>query len=268
MRLSLPRAVIPPDWREPLLWAGVAAAAITAAWAVRGYLGEREAAAREALETRYKPRQVVVARTDLPPGTLLEAENLALRHMPADFLPSSAVAAEQAGQLRGRTLEHALVAGEPVQMALLKPLDRVHLAERVPLGRRAVTIAVDETSALAGLLQPGDRVDVHWVEETTRRTRGLENLEVLAVGDRLHAPGTGAESGRYSTVTLQVDLVQARQLAGAGHRVAVSLRNPRDAQQVEVVRNERVVATRPAVALIVGGHGGPVPAVHRLGEAR
>lgn len=255
--------------RELLLWSLAAVAGIGTAYGMRLYLRDSALTTQRSLEQRFRPAQVVVARTNLAPGTLLEADSLALRRMPADYLPAGSLRHDQAAALRGRVLEHALAAGEPVQTALLRPLSVVHLAERVPLGRRAVTIAVDESNALAGLLRPGDRVDVSWSEESGRVPRTLANLPVLAVGDQVATAWRGDAAERFATVTLEVDLAAARLLAGARGRLALSLRNPRDTgADLQAFGAEPAPAVLASVTLIVGGQGGPTPALHRLQVAQ
>src|SRR5688572_1154799 len=104
--------------RELLLWTVAVAAAIATGFGARAYLAERGREARAAAEARFRPTPMVVAREDLVPGSQLRAASLAVRGMPADFLPASAVPASQVSQLLGRTLEHAVRAGEPLQMPL------------------------------------------------------------------------------------------------------------------------------------------------------
>lgn len=251
-------------WREPLLWSIAVGAGLATAFGARAFLEQRAEAAQATVEARYRPRQVVVARQNLAPGTLLETDSLAVRRMPGDYLPASAVFPDDAAALRGRTLAHAVAAGQPIQGALLQPVQQVRLAERVALGRRAITIAVDDTDSAAGLLQPGDRVDLHWPGRAGAASHSVANLEVLATGDRI--VGVDAQTGeRYGTLTVEVTADQARALANTGAgRPSVSLRNPRD---VGVIAEPRQVIARvaaPVVPLIVGGQGGPTPGIRML----
>lgn len=249
-------------WREGALWTVAVVAAIAAGIAMRAYLRDRAEEARVAVEARYAPAPVVVARRDLPPGTVLEGDALAVRRMPANFLPASTVRDEDAGALFGRTLEHAVRAGEPIQMPLLRAREDMHLATRVPLGRRAVTIAVDETASLAGMIRPGDRIDLTFESGGSRQS--LANVAVLATGRRM----AGHEDGGYATLTLELDAPAARRLMLAhGGSIAVGLRNPADTGVLpEGLRGREGPRAMP-VALIIGGQGGPIPAVRLLGVA-
>ena len=250
-------------WREPAIWLLAFAAAAATGFGARSYLNERGKEADRAAEARFRPTPVVVARTDLAPGSQLGPELLAVRGMPADYLPASVVPASHAQDLLGRITGHALRAGEPVQMPLLKPRAPDRLAERIPLGRRAVTIPVDESAAVAGLLQPGDRVDIRW-----RNGSGSElaNVAVLATGRQFGGDSSNASGTDFATITLELAEADARRLAEADSGdVRILLRNPADTGVASFSGLAASVRPRvPAIALFVGGNGGPSPSVHLL----
>lgn len=249
--------------REPLLWLLALAAAVGTGLGTRQYLRASEARARVALEQQFRPTPVIVARADLLPGSTLGPEVLAIRNMPSDYLPASAMRPVQAPELMGRTVAHAVRAGEPIQSALLKTRDDASLAQRVALGRRAVTIAVDESAAIAGLVRPGDRVDVRW------RGGGLPllNVAVLATGSQVVRNETG-KAQDYSTLTLELAEADARRLTERdGGDLRVALRNPADTGDAMLAK--AAGSARPrivTVPLISGGGGGPVPAIRLLAE--
>lgn len=248
--------------REPLLWVMAIAAAAVTGFAARAYLRASEAEARAALERRFQSVPVVVARADLVPGSRLAPDLLAVRNMPSAFLPSSSVRVAQAGEVLGRTMAHAVRAGEPIQTPLLQARADTKLSQRIALGRRAVTIPVDESSAVAGLLNPGDRVDLRW----RGGGQALLNVPVLATGARV-ASVDGAAAD-YSTLTLELAEADARRLAeSASTGLRVVLRNPADTGDSALVR-AMSQPTRPRVTipLIVGGSGGPVPSLRLLAE--
>ncbi len=248
--------------REPVAWLIAAFAAVVTGVAMRGYLDARSAEAMRAADARYRPTPVVVAREDLAPGSELSATRLAVRNMPGEFLPASVVGSQHAADVIGRTVQHAVRAGEPIQMPLLKARTPERLAERIALGRRAVTIVVDEAAAAAGLLVPGDRVDLLWrgaVESP------LENVPVIATGRQtLVASGTGA-GGDYATITLELPEAAARRVAASDSgALRVLLRNPADTNLVWLPTARGRRQPEPQIALFVGGQGGPTPALHLL----
>jgi pilus assembly protein CpaB len=134
---------------------------------------------------------------------------------------------------------------------------RTGLAAQITRGRRAFSISIDDSSAVTRLLKPGDRVDVISVIDLGANAGGrdnkvakifLQDVVVLAVGRNItnnfarrvdYDPSTGRERVRnlteydgYSTITVEVDPLQAQQLAaivaGSGNRLVLSLRNNDD----------------------------------------
>lgn len=204
------------------------AAGIAAFWSMRQYLDSSSAGLRRQFEARYAPVGVLVAARDLTPGQALQASDLARREMPSGYLPSGTFTPEQMAKAIGQRLATRLRAGDPIGEGALE--SRVPaLSFRLPEGSRAVTVPVDEVSSQAGLVRPGDRVDLMLAEERIEGAERcvvvrslLESVHVLATGQATRdvlRPGdvagvTGIEPGSsYSTITLDVTPEQAQQLA-------------------------------------------------------
>jgi pilus assembly protein CpaB len=130
--------------RRPLLWwAAVVGLSLVAGTVLASTVDRARAEAR-----RFGPlRSVVVARQDLPVGTRLDPELVAVRQWPADLLPEGAVtAAPEDG-----VVVQPIAAGEPV-------LDRrLGTTSLLPAGSRALAVP---TGPGRLDLRPGDRVDV------------------------------------------------------------------------------------------------------------
>jgi pilus assembly protein CpaB len=187
--------------------------------------------------------RLLVAARALPPGTLLKEEDLALRDVPADAMPSGAVLDGMRDELRGGLLRRYHEAGEPLNRAeVLRPRDRGFLAAVLRGGRRAISVGVDVVTGTAGLIWPGDQVDLILTQELAandaplgRRVVGetvLTDLRVIAV-DQTLTQGVGtlgagdAAVGRIArTVTLEVTAEQAERVAVASRlgRLAVTVR--------------------------------------------
>lgn len=178
---------------------------------------------------RYRPTPVVVAAAALPAGKVLSVEDLAKREMPAAYLPGGTLAVDEIATVIGQQLVIPLAAGDALSMAHLSGHGGQALASRLLNGTRAVTVPVDEVSSQAGLVRPGDQVDLLLAEETSEGSVRcvtvkplLESLTVLATGAHQVDPARGAdellqrraELGiSYSTMTLDVTPEQAQQLA-------------------------------------------------------
>lgn len=178
---------------------------------------------------RYRPTPVVVAAAALPAGKILSVEDLAKREMPAAYLPGGTLPVDEIATVIGQQLVISLAAGDALSTTHLSGQGGQALASRLLNGTRAVTVPVDEVSSQAGLVRPGDQVDLLLAEETTEGSVRcvmvkplLESLKVLATGAHQVDPSRGAdellqrraELGiSYSTMTLDVTPEQAQQLA-------------------------------------------------------
>ena len=195
----------------------------------RRYLVESSASVRQSWEERYKPVAVLVAARDLPAGRSLQVADLARRAVPSAFVPRGAFRPQDIARATGKPLLVPLGAGEPLVVTQLLQNADPTLAARLRAGTRAVTVPVDEVSSQAGLVRPGDHIDLMLAEE---RVQGngrcvlvrplLETVKVLATGQRQNDPSRSAEAAiragtdeavDYSTITLDVTPEQAQQLA-------------------------------------------------------
>jgi len=103
--------------------------------------------------------RIVVAKRDIAPGHTLEAADLTIAAFPPDSVPRGSFREES--QLPGRVAALQVVQGQPLLDSFLAMQGSGAGAQAiVPPGMRAVTIEVNETSGVAGLLVPGCRVDV------------------------------------------------------------------------------------------------------------
>lgn len=146
-------------------------------------------------------QEVLVAARALPVGTLLEEDHLTRRSLDSDDVDPEHFAADavSAQALRGYVVREAIAAGEPLtRSAVLGPRQKGFLAAVLKPGSRAVTIRVGPATSHAGLIDPGDRVDVILSAEIAldggdrsvfARTV-VEDVRVVAIDRR---PGTGAE---------------------------------------------------------------------------
>jgi pilus assembly protein CpaB len=121
---------------------------------------------------------------------------------------------------------------------LLRPRDRGFLAAVLRAGTRAISVGVDVVTGAAGLIWPGDQVDLILTQELAvtdaplaRRVIGetvLSDVRVIAV-DQQFTQGAGTEglpSRVARTVTLEVTGEQAERVAVASRlgRIALTVR--------------------------------------------
>ena len=197
----------------------------------------------------------LVAARPLRAGTLLKPEDLAVEQRPAKDVPAgaridtgsrpqrTAGSHDPAQPRQGRC--------RAVAADALNPGDRGFLAAVLGPGMRAVTVGVDAVSGLAGLVWPGDRVDLILTQSQdgsdvppARRVSGetvLHDVRVLAI-DRQLMQGATSESPETQaarTVTLEVTPADAERVVVAARLGHLSL------SVVAVAQATEAAATRP-----------------------
>jgi pilus assembly protein CpaB len=187
---------------------------------------------------------LLVAARGAQAGTLLKPEDLAAREMPLEDLPAGAMrdSPEARIELIGAMLRRTLAAGDVLRLdAVLRPGENGFLAAVLAPGMRAVTVGVDAVTGTAGLIWPGDRVDVILTQAfdendiaPARRVAGeavLTAARVIAVDRHLvqgMQPGAVGDSLRDNnrTITIEVTPEQATRVAVATRlgRLSLALR--------------------------------------------
>jgi pilus assembly protein CpaB len=171
--------------------------------------------------------EVLVAGERLTPGQFVKPGALRWQKWPDVELPASYLVRGVADEtvFEGAVVRQVLVAGDPiVPENLIRPGDRGFLAAVLDPDMRAVSVPVDEASSNAGLIFPGDRVDLILTQSvnmtgelaTARRVSEtvLEDVRVIAMGRRLHTdPEEELGSNPIRTVTLEVSPQSAEVVA-------------------------------------------------------
>jgi pilus assembly protein CpaB len=163
--------------------------------------------------------RLLVARQALSYGATLQPGNLQWVEWPKSAVPPGAFTSVE--ELLGekgdqkRIVLRSIEPGEPVlENKITKFGESPRMSMNLNSGMRAVSISIDAVSGVAGFVAPGDRVDIL----LTRTQQGqlvssviLQDITVIAVDQRQNAEATKARLG--STVTVEVDTVQAQKLA-------------------------------------------------------
>ena len=216
----------------------IAGATLAVLWIWQG--GTGAAGPAEATAQRVA---VLGAAADIRSGTLLRAEDMAWIDMPAEKVPPAAIhkAADAERAYIGAVTRRRFAAGEPIiPSGLVKTGERGFLAAVLSRGMRAVSIGVDASSSTAGLIQPGDYVDVLLAQTLGAGGSGgnavsetvLQNVRVIAV-DQWFAQAGRSVAGTVpigtvdrripKTITLEVDEESAKRLLVAAQLGKVTL---------------------------------------------
>jgi pilus assembly protein CpaB len=217
---------------------------------------------------------VVVAKVDIPIGTRLIPEQLAVAQFPANVTPEGAIPSIDES-LIGRVVTVSLSPRDPVTEAKLAPVGAAGgLSSMIPEGYRAMTVAVNEVVGVSGFIMPGTLVDIVVVITPPKGSGNdemiskivLQNIKVLASGQNIDKPKNDREVERsIRAVTLQVTPEQAEKLALASSegKLQLVMRNSVDqADEQTAGANKRTLLTgeRAMIAAEPGAASAPKPA--------
>lgn len=196
---------------------------------------------RGAAPERIPSVKVVAAKAELPPGHTLTADDLILTAIAAKTPPANT--ASDPAPLVGRVILTPMFAGQPVvESQLAPPGAGGGLQALVPVGMRAISVDVTESSGLLGLLMPGSRVDVVSTSTSTNSAEPAlsriiaQDVSVLAVGQRLAgtAPADAqAAASRMVTLLVSPHDAAALDLAQTMARLRLIVRGNSDRAEID-----------------------------------
>jgi len=192
--------------------------------------------------TSSDPRRVRVAAADLPAGLLLRSSDLAWKDLPAgQALPEQAVHENDPAtpDVAGAVMLHPITEGTPITAKdVVFPTAPGFLAAALKPDMRAVSVAIDDVSGNAGLIEPGDYVDLILTQNLGDKTHSprmsvasetiVNHARVLAVGSAFQRPKKGDSppdnnTAHARTVTLEVSPHTAEVVAISARLGSLSL---------------------------------------------
>ncbi|MGA2775896.1 MAG: Flp pilus assembly protein CpaB [Candidatus Omnitrophota bacterium] len=232
------------------------------------WLSEQRRMDEERAAIAYKKMQatqitVLVAKEDIPKGVVINPTSIGTKIVPQDYVQPQAVTSFD--RISGMVTTADISQGEQISLTKLVPEKQAGggaLSGLTPAGKRAVTILVDNISSVAGLVKPGDYVDVMAalqvpVQVTGGKQEGqlgilplFQNVLVLAVGQNSSTVSSGHgsryqkkedESGNTQESSNQlITLALAPQEAGLiafvqeQGKIRLILRSPADAKVEQI----------------------------------
>jgi pilus assembly protein CpaB len=209
--------------------------AAIASYSLYSYLKGQESKMKEAVATE----NIVVASQDLGVGAVINDTQVKMVGWPKASLPQGSFAAT--GQVVGRVALDKIAAGEPITAAKLVPAGGQPgiLTYKIPEGHRAMTVAVDQVSGVAGFITPGNKVDVVLSVTPPGGKQPLskivlQDVPVLAIGQIISQEKKDEKPQVVPTVTMDVTPDDAEKLAVASTqgRLQLVLRRAGDATVV------------------------------------
>ena len=223
---------------------------------------EAEAQAKKSLAQMQADQTVVlVAKQDIPGGSVIESNMIDSAIVPNQFIQPQA--ATSIDRVLGMITLAPFSKGEQVSLSKLSKARKESgggggggLAGNTPAGKRAISIPVDSISSVSGMVRPGDYVDViATLQIPTQGADGqvvgqvavvplFQNVLVLAVGQNIgsvartadrYAEGEASSASTLITLALapqEVNLIAFVQEQG---KMRLTLRSPADGNVEPVV---------------------------------
>jgi len=183
---------------------------------------------------------IIIAAADISLGAKIEDKDVKVVQLPAADLPPRHF--RQKSQVLGRGVIVPIAQGEYVLPEKLAGENAGYgLPALIPTGMRAVSVRVNEVIGVAGFVVPGTRVDVLLTGSPSgsggeRTTTVLEDIAVIASGQRLERSVAGeAQTAPVITLLVSPDDAQKLALAQSQGKIQLSLRNPLDTKQQELL---------------------------------
>ena len=233
--------------------------AILSVIVVKIYLDQRvqtiEGRARKAVSQMQKNQTaVLVAKKNIAKGEFIDSAMLEAAAIPNQYIVSQAVTSFD--RIVGMAAIAPIPRGEQISLTKLMPAReaaKTSLSMATPVGKRAITIPVDNISAVGGMIKPGDYIDLLGTApvpvqapDGTMTTQEItlvifQNVLVLAVGQDLGAEkviqGRSKKkktqgSGTAPIITLALTPQETNFLTflQGQSKMRLTLRSPADAQ--------------------------------------
>ena len=253
---------------------------ILTAFLIQSYLGSQVPSV-EATKEIVPAERVLVAKSDLPGGTVLKAkDHFRWQAWPAQGLNKNYVlkGTDLDKEFVGAVIRRQIKAGVPISNDLVyRSGEKGFLASGLKPGMRAVAIKVDPIVGVAGLVTPGDFVDViltttisvGWDVESDKIPRVnesrkvsetiLRNVRVLAINQ--NADKQGKATKKPKSATLEVTEKQVEILANV-RRMGKLFLALRSHVQSETPRQERSYPFTTDLEVLSSLRGGLVSHIH------
>ncbi|MDD4907736.1 MAG: Flp pilus assembly protein CpaB [Candidatus Omnitrophica bacterium] len=231
--------------------------ALATVFMVKMYLDQQQVAIQQQAQKQLQAAaktQILVAKTDIPKGVVIEPKMVVLESIPEQYIQPKAVTSLE--RIQGMVTAQGISKGEQVTLNQLfsnQQASGESLAMATPVGKRAISIMVDNIASLAGMMRPGDYVDVIGLIPVPMQTPDgknasqivtvplFQNVLVLAVGQQL-GMASSAGGGRYAKegekregapiITLALNPQEANLIAFVQEqgKIRFIMRSPADSQ--------------------------------------
>ena len=203
---------------------------------------QTEEAKRRVLAGQKMMTSVIIAKRDIPAGTMIEEDMLREETVRREQLQPSA--ATTVARVLNKIAMAPIAKGEQVLLNKITISGQeVSLSAKVPRGKRALTIPVDNIASVGGMLRPGDHVDILGMVPIPQiNAEGkqvvqmstiplFQDVLILAVGQEYTSAPSAERSARAApTITFALTPEEANLVAFVQEqgRIRLVLRSPED----------------------------------------
>ena len=227
-------------------------------------------AKKESAKALDKLRQnqavVLVAKRDIPANTPIQGSMLEALIVPREYVQPQA--ATSLDSVSGMITVAPISRGEQVSLTKLSrsqsSSQRPDLASITPFGKRAVSVNAENINEVAGLIKPGDNIDLIAVLSMPKEVDGkkvmqqtiipvFQNVLILAVGQETDPNATASKSQNQKanqiTVALESKDASILTFLQDQGKIRISLRSAQDSQveNVQPVTWDSVLEHFPAL---------------------
>ncbi len=185
---------------------------------------------------------VQAAARDMPAGTRLRKADLKIVRVPERDVPKTAILDEKLAI--DRPLLFPITANEPITSSKIASVGGAEgFPSTIEIGKRAISVPINDASGVSGLIQPRAHVDVLFTRPGSMAeavsTTLLEDVVVLAIGRTTEGtnssttPAATAQAAarppaQSATLLVTPEQAQKIELAKNEGKISLSLRNPLD----------------------------------------
>jgi len=209
------------------------------------YLGNLEAQK----EVKVEYDSIVVAAVDIPAFTPITSDMVTFQQVPMGY--AHPLAARTKEEVVGLVTESEIIAGEEMLPSKLKQFGETDsgLSYVVPEGMRAVTVAVDEVSGVAGFLQRGDYVDVISYTSTSYE---------MPTADQVQTGTTETTDPAQNAVSQSTTVIAAQNIlvAAIGRSLSSSTSSTEDQSAIGYNSVTLILSPEDAMRVIQGSRSG------------
>ncbi len=187
---------------------------------------------------------VLVADKPLPTGAFIKENRLTWQSWPDEKLHPNYLIRDKVNlkDLVGSVVRRPIAAGEPVSSGrLIQPGSRGFLAAVLRPGFRAVSLRINATSSISGLVFPGDRVDIiltHNVPAGRVSETVLTNVRILAIDQHTNDQTQAPIIGKHATFEVTPKQAEMFTILSDMGRLSLSLRSlAKDQAELERLAN-------------------------------